>query len=553
MNHSKAVLDDLLALSMQLNRQAFAQPPVEGWLNSFLAVICERFAVYGVLGVQISQIVGNIAMRVAGAGQIPTENATQPVDDSSPLLLAIRRRQIATTPNARIYPITIGSDAIGAIVAYHTPTHGAPSTLETLDALLTTLANQLGPALLQHLKKPGPQTGRLLRQIDVMRSLYEVTRDFTSATESHEVLDRAARSLVETLRIDHIGIVVFDQDENAGTVIAEFPDHGMIGLRIPLDTPLEEHLLKTKAPVVVNNVDADPMLGDSERALLQQLGIKSIALLPMIVKGRLIGSLGLDSFYDYHTFTTDEIEAAAAVTSQLAITAHNAQLYEEIKRHATQLEHITALSRRITSTFDRMHIFQIIREETPKLIAADLISVALISPNGETLNIYLLVDSGPLLASFPLERAALRFVFNTGEPLVLDDISGSDEPDYRLFASSRLRAIASVPLIAGGKTTGVFSVLHREAGRYMSVDIAVLEQIGYQLAIALENARLYMQTAQRAETERLMNRLSGALQGQSDLRGMLLNTLQEIAEALSARRARVRLEVNKRSSYTGSD
>lgn len=550
MNQSKAVLDDLLALSMQLNRQAFAQPPVEGWLNSFLAVVCERFAVYGVLGVQISQIVGNIAMRVAGAGQIPTENATQTVDDSSPLLLAMRRRQIAHTPNARIYPITIGNDAIGAIVAYHA-VRGDSGNLETLDALLTALSNQLGPALLQHLKKPGPQTGRLMRQIDVMRSLYEVTRDFTSATESHEVLDRAARSLVETLRIDHIGIAVFDQEENIGTVIAEFPDHGMIGLRIPLDTPLEERLLKSKAPVVVNNVDDDPLLGDSERAQLQRLGIKSIALLPMIVKGRLIGSLGLDSFYDYHTFTADEVEAAAAVTSQLAITAHNAQLYEEIKQRAAHLEHITALSRRITSTFDRNHIFQIIREETLKLIEADLLSVALISPNGETLDIYLLVDGGPILASFPLERAALRFVFNTGEPLVLDDISGSDEPDYRLFAGSRLRAIASVPLVAGGKAIGVFSVLHRESGRYLSADIAMLEQIGYQLAIALENARLYMQTAQRAETERLMNRLSSALQGQSDLQSMLLNTLQEMAEALSARRARIRLESSKRSSYTG--
>jgi GAF domain-containing protein len=551
MSQGKAVLDDLLALSMQLNRQAFAQPPVEGWLNSFLAVVCERFAVYGVLGVQISQVVGNMAMRVAGAGQIPTENATQPVDDSSPLLLAMRRRQIASTPNARIYPITIGNDAIGAIVAYHKLAQSDATHLETLDALLSALANQLGPALLQHLKVPGPQTGRLMRQIDVMRSLYEVTRDFTSATESHEVLDRAARSLVETLRIDHIGIAIFDHEENVGTVIAEFPDNGMIGLRIPLNTPLEDRLLKTKAPVVVNNVDDDPMLGDAERAVLQKLGIKSIALLPMVVKGRLIGSLGLDSFYEYHTFTSDEIEAAAAVTSQLAITAHNAQLYEEIKRRAAQLEHITALSQRITSTFDRTHIFQIIREETLKLIDADLISVALINPNGEMLDVYLLTDGGPLPTHFPVERAALRFVFNTGEPLVLDDISGSEEPDYRLFASSRLRAIASVPLVAGGKTIGVFSVLHRESGHYVSLDIAVLEQIGYQLAIALENARLYMQTAQRAETERLMNRLSGALQGQSDLQSMLLNTLQEMAEALSARRARIRLESGKRSSYTG--
>jgi GAF domain-containing protein len=473
------------------------------------------------------------------------------VDDSSPLLLAVRHRQIASAPNARIYPIPIGNDAIGAIVAYHKPAESDATHSRTLDALLTALANQLGPALLQHLKAAGPQAGGLMRQIDVMRSLYEVTRDFTSATESHEMLDRAARSLVKTLRIDHVGIALFDYEENVGTVIAEFPDSGMIGLRIPLNTPLEDRLLKTKAPVVVNNVDDDPLLGDVERALFQKLGIKSIALLPMIVRGELLGSLGLDSFFEYHTFTSDEVEAAAIVTSQLAIAAHNARLYEEIKRRSAQLEHITALSQRLTRTLDRAHIFQIVRKETLKLIDADLISVALISPNGETFDVYLLTDGGPLPTQFPVERAALRFVFNTGEPLVLDDISSSEEPDYRLFASSRMRAIASVPLVAGGKAIGVFSVLHRESGRYASLDIALLAQIGYQLAIALENARLYMQAAQRAETERLMNRLSGALRGQSDLQSMLLNTLQEMAEALSARRARVRLEADKRSSHTG--
>jgi GAF domain-containing protein len=534
------ILDDLRSLSLQLNRQAFASPPVEGWLNSFLTMLCERFDGAGVQGVQVIQMIGNVSMQVASAGHVPAEATTQNiVDESSPLIPAIRDRQVTTLPGARIFPVTVGSDGIGAMVVYlddeHTP-------LTALDHALETLAAQLGPALMQHLRTPGPRTGRLLRQIDMMRSVYQATRDFSSALDSPELLLRAARSLVETLQIDHVGIVVFDSKERVGTVICEYPDSGVVGTRIPMIGPVQERLQKLQQPIVIDSVETASDLGP-ERALWQQIGIKSIALLPMIVQGELIGSVGLDAFYEPRHFTPEELEAAAAVTGQLAVSAHNAQLYEELRRRAYQLERITVLSRRVTSTFDRTQIFQIAREETQQIVDADLIVVALRNPQSATLSLYLLVEGAPVVAEFPTERAALRFVFNTAEPLALDDISGSEDPDYRLLAASYMRAAAIVPLIAGGRTIGAYGVLHREPGHYVSIDLAVLEQIGSQLAIALENARLYAETSQRAETERLMNRLSGNLQSRGDLQGTLLSTVQDIAEALGARRARVRMEM----------
>ena len=82
--------------------------------------------------------------------------------------------------------------------------------------------------------------------------------------------------------------------------------------------------------------------------------------------------------------------------------------------------------------------------------------------------------------------------------------------------------------------------------------MAVLEQVGNQLVIALENARLYAQAAQRAEAERLMNELSGSMQRRGNLQDILLSTVQEMAGALGATRARVRLQTPP-TSTTDSD
>lgn len=536
----RSLLDDLMGLTTQLNRQAFAQPPVEGWLSSFLAMLAERFAALGVKGVRIVQVIGNIMLPIANAGTVPEESSEQSVvDESSPIMPVLKERQMGLMTGARLYPIFTGGDSLGVLIIYgdDKPEHNV-----VLDRVCGMLGAQLGPALLQHLKTPGPRTGRLLRQIDMMRSLYEITRNFSSALDSPEILNRAAKSLVETLKIDHVGIVVYNYADKLGTVICEYPDNGIIGTRIQMSGALHERLQTSRAPVVIGNVDTAADIG-AEQITLQQLGIKSIAILPMVVQNELIGSVGLDAFYDYHEFTLEEIEAATAVTSQLAISAHNAHLYEELKRRAHQLERITELGRRVTSTFDRTRIFQIAKEETLRLIDADLVTVALRSTDSPLLSVYMLVDGGPVVSDFPTDRAALRFVFSTAEPFVIDDISGSEDPDYRMFTGASMRAIATVPLIAGGRVIGAFGVLHREPGHYVSIDLAVLEQVGNQLAIALENARLYTQTSQRAETERLMNRLSSSFQSRGDLNTILLRTVQEIAEALGARRARVRLEM----------
>jgi GAF domain-containing protein len=292
---------------------------------------------------------------------------------------------------------------------------------------------------------------------------------------------------------------------------------------------------------VINNVDESEELGPN-RPLLQEFGVKTMMVVPMIVQGELIGSVSLDVYYGPRSFTLDEFESAMAITAQLAISVRNAQLYSRVKRQAEQLETIADLSRQISSTLDRRRIFQIVREGIPKLISTDLIGVALREANRSTLQLFILGDGDPSLTEFEANQTGLNLICNTAEPLVIDDISDADYPDYQLLAERGMHAALIVPLISGGNVVGALSVMSRQARAYAPSELSVVEQIGNQLVGALENARLYTQTSQRAETERLMNRLGSGVQGQDDMHRMLLTTVQDIADALGARRARVRLQ-----------
>src|SRR5215468_9898000 len=176
------VLSDLLSLSMQLNRQAFVRPPVEGWLNSFLAVLYERFSNQNVHRVQVVHVIGTVAVQIGSAGPQQNGGTDQQytLEESSPIARAIRSHQMVAAPDMHVYPILVGDDPIGAMIAYSE----APGT--DVDFAFGTLALQLGPAIMQQVKAPGAQTGRLMRQIDLMRSLSEATQTVGVALDQRE-------------------------------------------------------------------------------------------------------------------------------------------------------------------------------------------------------------------------------------------------------------------------------------------------------------------------------------------------------------------------------
>ncbi|HLY27985.1 MAG TPA: GAF domain-containing protein, partial [Aggregatilineales bacterium] len=441
------VLSDLLSLSMQLNRQAFARPPVEGWLNSFLAVLYERFSNQNVQRVQVLHAIGTVAVEIGSAGskQGGTSEQQYTLEESSPIAQAIHSRQMVTAPDMHVYPILVGEDPIGALIAYS----DAPGP--DIDPTFGLFASQLGPAIMQQVKVPGAQTGRLMRQIDLMRSMSEATQSAGVALDQSEILTRAAQSLVDSFKIDHASIILFDFNQGIGTVVGEYPDHGFVGVNVELHgIEVNERLLHDRKPVIVSNVPEATGLG-ANLPILSKLGLKSVGFVPLVVGQEVIGYIGLDSYYEDRPFKPEDLDAAMTLAGQLAVNIRNAKLYDEMKRRANQLERIGYLSRRVTSTLDRLEIFQIVKEETSSLLEAEQISVSLREADSKLLKLFVLEDVRPKEIDFDLDESALRFSMIGSEALVLDDISGSQYPDYKFMAQSGMRAALIVPLVIGGR------------------------------------------------------------------------------------------------------
>jgi len=87
--------------------------------------------------------------------------------------------------------------------------------------------------------------------------------------------------------------------------------------------------------------------------------------------------------------------------------------------------------------------------------------------------------------------------------LVISDVSA--DPDWTHITSSRhVRNWVGVPLVAGGKTIGLYSLDKVEAGFFTQEHVLLAEALATQAAVAIQNALLYRNAqAELAERQRL--------------------------------------------------
>ncbi len=103
------------------------------------------------------------------------------------------------------------------------------------------------------------------------------------------------------------------------------------------------------------------------------------------------------------------------------------------------------------------------------------------------------------------------------------------------------QAEVAVPLAVGERVLGVLDVQHNLVNGLRPADAQILESIGRQVAVALQNARSYTQTQKVARREALVNRIGQKIQAANTVEEVLQVTVRELASALGASRASVQL------------
>ncbi len=385
------------------------------------------------------------------------------------------------------------------------------------------------------------------RQLGRLQILNRLSLGLSSLTEQGEIMQFGTRLIAETVNVDHAGLMLIDKDQTIGTVVAEHPNFGAIGQRLPLDTnPLTQILFRDPGHAVyIEDIATDERLPEMSRTFLhEQSGLNAMIIIPMVVQDRLIGSMGLDILERGRTIDPELIQVATAMSSQLAIALQNARLLSDSTLRAVQLQRVTMFSQNVQATMKQDEIFEVFFAEVSQLFSLDSLTVALYDREVSELRVAAqrrsANDTQPFSIVIPLTNTLFGQVAQTGKTYVSDDVAQDSSGLLLPNASFNTRSVMIAPVQPNRQPVGQVMITSSQPGVYTETDVAILEQIVTQLGIALQNSRAYAETQRAARNQSLINTISAQYQQQSSLENMLTLTLRELGRALGARRARAR-------------
>lgn len=123
-------------------------------------------------------------------------------------------------------------------------------------------------------------------------------------------------------------------------------------------------------------------------------------------------------------------------------------------------------------------------------------------------------------------------VVQTGQPMVVNDVSTDARLTSLVARMEGLRSLASVPLHAKGEVLGALFAVTRGHRRFTDQDVQLLTSIGHQIGIAIENARLFEGERWRRQQATLLAEMARLTSSTLDLDQVLRLTAEYAVDAL---------------------
>ncbi len=179
------------------------------------------------------------------------------------------------------------------------------------------------------------------------------------------------------------------------------------------------------------------------------------------------------------------------------------QVESELRKHAARLTLINDVGKQISSIL----ALQGVLELTARLIheAFGFYHVALFIFDETNTELIMRARAGQFADLFPpnhrikLGTGMVGYVAQTGQKLLANDVRA--EPHYTNFYPDRLQTASefTIPLQFGEQILGVIDVQSPELNAFSEADVSMLEILAGQVAVAIENSRLYEALRQELE------------------------------------------------------
>ncbi|HEY1802570.1 MAG TPA: SpoIIE family protein phosphatase [Terriglobales bacterium] len=217
---------------------------------------------------------------------------------------------------------------------------------------------------------------------------------------------------------------------------------------------------------------------------------------PLIHKNRVIGVIHMEAARPNY-FNEEHTRLLTLIASRMAVGVENARLHTRTTRQAKTLLLMNEIARELTSILNLDELLRHIAELLSRLIDYQMFSILLLDAAGEKLqhrfslrfqeNIHLKND-------IALNQGVVGYAASQRQAVLVPDVK--KDPRY-IMTNPETRSELAAPLIYKDKVIGVLDLEHTKRGFFTEDHQRTMTTLAAQIAIALENARLYEEIARQ--------------------------------------------------------
>ncbi len=433
--------------------------------------------------------------------------------------------------SALVVPIRFGESLAGAIALLSVRVDAFDAEVRQF---IETIAAQASIAIANarwH-REQQERASLLHRRTDQLSRVLEVSRAFRSDRPLEEVLEEIAYAVQESVGFNMALISILEGDPPVLRRVA--------GAGIPLaalerlkQTPqpwktvqeiLEDRFRIGRSYYIPAEEQAhwrgrlDVYEGRLEETPRQpgQWHPQDLLLVPLIgPSGQIQGMLSVDEPRNGRIPDYPTIEALEVFAAQAAAAIENAHLLEDLQRRLDILATFNDLNRAVTARLDLQGVLQTVVDAVPRLLQCQG-SVAFLR-NPETGQYEARAAHGHNVSSlrersFALGEGMVGTVAQSKMPLAVTDAAKERKACYIPQG-----AVALAPLAMGDEVVGVLAADRPTRETFTPTDLAVLTALADQVAVAVQNARLFEESVSRAQELSTLLEATSALSFTLDL------------------------------------
>lgn len=338
--------------------------------------------------------------------------------------------------------------------------------------------------------------GELARLFARQETLLTFIESISGELELRPLLTRILRAACELIGADHGTIGLVDEKRNVVRTEAIYNmPQDELGAEMGPGIGIAGRVLVTGEPIVLDRY------GDVQTPSRRDSMENPVIGMPISWHGRMIGFFGIGVHADavkarsesLQQFTSKDLDSLAVFARHAAIAITNARRYEWEQQRTERLRLIARIGRIITTSLRLPELLQAAADAIHELLGYANIAIPLLEPGDP--DVLVITTTGGEYRHLiqdeyrvPVTEGIMGAAVTSGEVLLVNDV-GSDPRHVPTPGAEGIRAELAVPIRLGDRVLGVLNV--ESPDTFSEDDAASLQIVADQLAVGIENARLY--------------------------------------------------------------